>query len=428
MAKVVPFRGVRYNPAIFTNLNDVTAPPHDKNSESDFFSLSDVNEYNIARVTCDPKADIDKLLSDMLDNKILIRDETPALYIYEQIFSLNDGKPAHSLKGIICLTELCDYSENTVLPFEDVVHDTSGRASDIIASSKSDTEPIFSLYSDDNETIARLMEKNIERAPDITFNTSDNIHQNVWIVTDCDVLSKVTEFFKNRQIFIASGHDNYEAALRYRDERHKKDGTPVGSADYDYVMTMLVSMSSSGLFSFPTHRLIRNLDRFDETMTVGFLTEQFAASKIHFTEGDYASIITDRLAQTVDEKLIALYTGADHYYLLKLKNFDASDMAFPDKSPAYRHLDVTVLHKLILENNFGIASDTSDAEKFISYTKDASYAIDSVRSGKSQCAFLINPTKISEIRSIATANERMPLCSTYFKPGFVSGIVINKFD
>lgn len=427
MANVVPFRGVRYNPAIFTNLSDVTAPPYDKNSDAEFLKDKHPCNDNIARIVCDAKSDIHKRLTDMINNRTLIRDEKPALYVYEQIFSLNDGKPAHSLKGIISLAELKDYSENVIIPYEDVKTDSFGDTFNIISSTKGNIEPMVALYSDENETIARLMEKNIERTPDITFMTDENIHQKVWIMEDCDVIDKITEFFKGRQIFIASGHENYESALRYRNERHKEDGTPVGSADYDYIMTMLVSMSSSGLFSFPTHRLVRNLNHFDETMTVGFMADLFTVSKIHFTEGDYASIILDRLAQTVDEKLVALYTGADHYYLLKLKNFDVTDAALPDKTSAYRHLDVTVLNKLILENNIGIDLDGSNIEEFLSYTRDASYAIEAVRSGKEQCAFLINPTKISEIRSIAAANERMPQYSTYFKPGFVSGIVINKF-
>ena len=187
-------------------------------------------------------------------------------------------------------------------------------------------------------------------------------------------------------------------------------------------------MSNSGLFVFPTHRLVKNLEKFDETMLIGFLTEDFSASKIYFTEGDYASIITDRLANTVDEKLFALYTGGNYYYLLKLKNFDAADAAGDGMSEALRRLDVTVLHKLILERYLGIDMENMKNQKNLAYMREASDAVAAVRSGEYQCAFLINPTKISEIKEVALANEKMPQKSTYFWPKLTTGLVINKFD
>ena len=193
-------------------------------------------------------------------------------------------------------------------------------------------------------------------------------------------------------------------------------------------MMMLVSMTNSGLFVFPTHRLVRDIERFDETLLVGFLTEEFSASKIYFTEGDYASIITERLAKTVDEKLIGMYTGGNYYYLLKLKDFNSIDKEITDKSDAYKHLDVTVLHKLILEKHLGIDEENMRNQKNLFYVREGSDAIKAVQNGEAQCAFLINPTKVSEIREIALANEKMPQKSTYFWPKLITGIVLNRFE
>ena len=290
------------------------------------------------------------------------------------------------------------------------------------------TSPIYSLYLDDEEKIARLIEENSDRDPDVSFVTSNEIKQNLWVVTDQDVISTISALFENKKLFIADGHHRYETALKYRKMRHDSDGTEIGTEDYDYIMMMLVSMSNSGLFVFPTHRLVKNLEKFDETMLIGFLTEDFSASKIYFTEGDYASIITDRLANTVDEKLFALYTGGNYYYLLKLKNFDAADAAGDGMSEALRRLDVTVLHKLILERYLGIDMENMKNQKNLAYMREASDAVAAVRSGEYQCAFLINPTKISEIKEVALANEKMPQKSTYFWPKLTTGLVINKFD
>lgn len=439
MAKVVPFKGLRYNTEKFNNLDSVTAPPYDIISADGQQELYNRDEYNIVRIDDGMEFDSDTddnnrytrsgdYLNKWINEQVLVREDEPAFYIYEQIFSLNDGKPAHSLKGIISLVQLAEFSENVILPHEETISKAKDDRLRLMYATGANTSPIYSLYLDEEETIARLIEANSEDEPDVTFTTSEEVKQNIWVIKDKAVLDRITALFANKRIYIADGHHRYETALNYRRERHAADGSEVGTKDYDYVMMMLVSASNSGLFVFPTHRLIKNIDRFDETMLVGFLTEDFSAAKIYFTEGDYASIITDKLAEALDDKLFALYTGGNYYYLLRLKNLAAADAAEPDKSEAYRHLDVTVLHKLILEKYLGIDEENMKNQKNLVYIRDAADAVKAVQSGEFQCAFLINPTKISEIRDVASANEKMPQKSTYFWPKLVTGLVINKFE
>ncbi len=438
MAKVIPFCGMRYNTDMFKNLADVTAPPYDAISPAEQENLYNKSEYNIVRIDYgmgqagdnadnNPCTRGGELLKKWIDEQVLVRDSKPALYIYEQIFSLNDGEAAHSMKGIISLVELCEYSEGVILPHEETVSGIKDDRLELMRSTGANTNPVFSLYYDDEETIANLVEECSDAAPDISFVTDEGVRQNIWVVTDEKIISRISGLFEHKQLFIADGHHRYEAALNYRRERHGLCDTEMGSADYDYVMMMLVSMSSGGLFTFPTHRLVRNAERFDENLMIGCLTQEFLVSKIHFTDGDFASIITDRLSKTVDEKLFAIYTGGNYYYLLKLKDTQQIDTAITDKSEAYRHLDVTLLHKMMLEEYLGIDEESMKKQNNLVYMREASEAIAAVKEGIYQCAFLINPTKVSQIREIALAGEKMPQKSTYFWPKLVTGLVINKF-
>ena len=439
MAKVIPFCGTRYNTDKFKNLDDVTTPPYDVISKEEQQKLYDKNEFNIIRVDYGMEFDSDDesnnrytrggdYLRRWIDEQVLIREDEPAFYIYEQIFSLHDGKPAHSLKGILSLVELREFEDRVVLPHEFTISKAKTDRLNLMRTTAANTSPVYSLYLDDEETIARLIEENSDGAPDISFTSSEDIEQHIWIIKDKPTIEKISRLFQNKQIFIADGHHRYETALNYRRERHESDGTPIGSADYDYIMMMLVSMSNSGLFVFPTHRLIRDIEGFDETMLIGSLTEQFVVSKIHFTEGDYASIITERLANTVDEKLFALYTGGNYYYLLKLKSLESALDIEGDMSDSYKQLDVTILHKLILEKYLSIDDENMRSQKNLVYTQQEAEAVKAVQEGKYKCAFLINPTKLSEIRSVALENEKMPQKSTYFWPKLVTGLVINKFE
>jgi len=74
-------------------------------------------------------------------------------------------------------------------------------------------------------------------------------------------------------------------------------------------------------------------------------------------------------------------------------------------------------------------SDEAQEKKLhLRYEKDAGQAIASVQRGKSQAAFLMNPTRIEQVRGVASSGMVMPQKSTYFYPKILSGLVIYSFD
>lgn len=439
MAKVVPFRGLRYNPEQFQDMNAVMAPPYDIISPAQQDQLYEKSEYNVVRLDYGKEypedtetnnrytrsgADLEKWIQEQK----LIFEDSPAFYIYEQIFSLEADKAVHSLKGIIGLVQLEEFSKRVVLPHEETISKAKEDRLNLMKTTASNMSQVYSLYMDEDKEIGRIIESCSDSAPDISFVTEENITQNVWIIRDETINEHLSALFAEKQVFIADGHHRYETALNYRRLRHEEDGTEVGTMPYDYIMMMLVSMNDGGLFVFPTHRMVRGIEGFDETMLVGLLTEEFAVSKIFFTEGDYANIITERLANTVDETLFGLYTGKNYYYLLKLKSTDTIDREITDKSDTYKHLDVTILHRMILEKYLGIDDENLRSQKNLVYTRDAHEAIDAVLKDGFDCSFLINATKVSEIKEIAQINEKMPQKSTYFWPKLVTGLLINRFE
>ena len=87
---------------------------------------------------------------------------------------------------------------------------------------------------------------------------------------------------------------------------------------------------------------------------------------------------------------------------------------------------MTALHTLLLEPALGISQEKLAAQTNLTYTRDMKEAIDGVQTGQFQCAFFLNPTKVTEIRDVALAGEKMPQKSTYFYPKPVTGMVVNK--
>lgn len=435
MAKVIPFCGLRYNTDVVSDLREVTAPPYDIISKEQQDSFYEKSEFNIVRVDFakDFPDDNDennkyKRAGEEFDNWIkrgvLKKEEKPAFYIYEQRFKYSDSEV--SLKGIISAVKIEEFEKKIILPHEETLSKAKTDRFNLMKTTGANMSQIYSLFLDEDLEVEFLIKSYSQGSPDVSFVTDDGIKQNIWIITDEEKTKKISDAFESKKLFIADGHHRYETALRYRDTMHRENNS-FGEEPYDYVMMMLTSMSDSGLLVFPTHRMIKNLPDFDETILVSSLTEDFSVSKVHLTDGDYSEIIMDGISAVKDEKCFALYTGKDFYYRFELKNIDVIDNYITDKSKAYKHLDVTLLHTLVLDRFLGIDRKNMENQKNLSYTRDASMAVEKVQSGEYQCSFLINATNVSDIKEVSLANEKMPQKSTYFWPKLVTGIVINKF-
>ena len=100
----------------------------------------------------------------------------------------------------------------------------------------------------------------------------------------------------------------------------------------------------------------------------------------------------------------------------------------PGTSPAYRTLDVSILHSLVLERLLGIDKENMASQKNLTYTRSAEEAQRCVDQGESQCCFLLNPTRVEEIGQVAQNGEKMPQKSTYFYPKLITGLVVNSLE
>jgi uncharacterized protein (DUF1015 family) len=88
-------------------------------------------------------------------------------------------------------------------------------------------------------------------------------------------------------------------------------------------------------------------------------------------------------------------------------------------------LDVTVLTRLVLMDIMGMNAAQLDDENQITYASSVETAVKSVTENQSAVSFLLNPTRIDQVRQIAEAGEIMPRKSTYFYPKVITGLTIN---
>jgi uncharacterized protein (DUF1015 family) len=184
-------------------------------------------------------------------------------------------------------------------------------------------------------------------------------------------------------------------------------------------------MQHDGLVVFPTHRLVRGLNSFDAQKLLEGCKQYFEV----FPMDNVSDIETNLDAlYRQGKKAFAFYDGGAKWTLLILKDIAVMKEILPQKSAASQGLDVTVLHSLVLERILGIDAENMANQINLTYTRSFEEAISSVQNGESQCTFILNPTRVSEIRDVAAAGEKMPQKSTYFYPKLITGLVMNQMN
>ncbi len=86
---------------------------------------------------------------------------------------------------------------------------------------------------------------------------------------------------------------------------------------------------------------------------------------------------------------------------------------------------MTILREIILGHALGL--DKDNAEGHIEYTPLVSVALSRVLKGEIQVSFILNPTRVDQMRAAAELGHKLPQKSTYFYPKISSGLVLNVF-
>lgn len=424
MAEVRPFRALRFNTEKAGKIDELVCPPYDIISEQQRLDFLSKNPNNIIRLELPkgdtPYEDAAATLKKFIDNGVLVRDDEEAVYIYEEEFSVN-GIHA-SVKGCIVRVRLEEFSKGVVLPHEETLSKAKQDRFNLMKATNCNFSQIYSLYMDEEHKTSRRLDELTKGAPAAELADNDGTIHRLWIVTDKEQTEAICGDFADRKLYIADGHHRYETALNYRNYCRENN---IGNGAEDYIMMMLVDMEHEGLVVLPTHRIVRDLPEFDEEKMLEGCREYFELTK----ESDI-NTAEIKLKALYDEgkKAFAFYSGGEGYTMMVLKDISVMSKLLPEKSDATRQLDVSVLHTLVLEKIFGIDRANMAAQINLTYTKFFDEAVSSVQEKKAQCAFILNPTRVTEIRDVAAAGEKMPQKSTYFYPKLITGLVMNELS
>ncbi len=415
MAEIKPIRALRYTEKAGQLALNV-CPPYDIISEEEREELIKGSPYNLVRLE-KPEGEnryvrAAKLLESWLENGILARDRKEAVFVYGEDFEVAGVR--YSLKGIICLCRLYPFSEGVVLPHENTLSGAKADRFELMKATHCGFSSIYGLYDDADGAVTGTVKRAAAKAPVQCFTDGEKVTHSLWVIDDPAEIASVVRAMAPKQIFIADGHHRYETALKLRDYLAERGECPEGR---DYVLMTLVDLDNEGLVVFPTHRLVRGLE-IDKAALLKALSADF-----EIEEHDDVWKAEAVLKRHLDRPAFALYTGGSGFTLLLFKG------TIPDGGDGgLKALDVSVLHDRILEGCLGIDKQNMAEQRNLSYTRDIKEAAEAVKSGAASAAFILNATKVSEIKSVSLAGGRMPQKSTYFYPKLKTGLVMNTIE
>jgi uncharacterized protein (DUF1015 family) len=424
MADVQPLRALHYNPAVVGALADVVAPPYDVIDAAQRQQLIARSPFNVVAVDLpqaepggrDQYAAAGELFETWQLQGALVRDGEPALWAHTQRYTGPDGR-TRTRSGFFCRVRIEDYGPGRVRPHERTHPGPKEDRLRLTRATRANVSPIFSLYSDPAGAAWHALSPATEQAPWAQITDADGTVHSLWRVGDPAAIAAVQAAMREAELLIADGHHRYETMQSYAQEIGGATGSgPPG--EHRYILMCLVALEDAGLTVFPTHRLIGGLN--DERRAA---LEQALARDFDITE-----VPTDEIAPAPGDGPLQLgyIDGRDGRALrLTLKDQAIADAALPAHSDAYRHLDTGVLETLVLKNALGYSDDDIAHFNGLFYARDTAEALEMVRSGDYDAAFLMRPTPVGQVRDVAAAGENMPPKSTYFFPKLLTGLLFN---
>lgn len=406
---LAPFRALR--PAVGPDrLGNLLCPPYDVIDETQRVRLLQRDADNAVGIVL-PRGEggedaytlASRRLAEGVSSGLFAVDPDAALYVYEM--HPRDGAPTRGLLGAV---ELREPAEGVILPHENTMPGPLVDRLALMTATQSNVEPIYLVY-DGGPAAAQLVSDADDIEPVAVGTTPDGVRHRLWRLTDPAQHAAVAAELATRHALIADGHHRYATYLRLQRNLREQHGR----GPWDRGLALLVDSSSYGPQVQAIHRVLVGLPLSDAVQQardactvrqVASTTE--ALDEVNRTPG-FAAVLADH---------------ADAYVISDREGRLAEAAHVPGEPRALAQLDVTVLHRVLVEQIWKL-EDTVDAVGFAHDVEEA--LAEAQRTGGT--AVLLRPTPSAAVAAVAAAGGRMPRKSTLFTPKPASGLVMRRF-
>jgi uncharacterized protein (DUF1015 family) len=437
--EVKPFKALRFNAKVVGDVGRCIAPPYDVISDAERDQLYQRSEHNIARITRGQTSPDDNkqqnvyaraagYLEKWLAEGALKLDSKNTIYGYVQDFKLGDE--AFQRLTFIALGRLEEFGK-VVRPHEQVFAKPVADRLNLEKATRSRFGLVFMLYDDPQGVADKIIEKAAAEKPLIDFVDDHGVRHRLLAISAAKDIGAITRMMADKSCIIADGHHRYTTGLQYM----RQSRSPAAK----YQMLAFTNTRQEGLVVLATHRVVGGLKDFQPAQFVvdlknnGFTISKFGSTpdaKEQAKQQMLRALADLRSRHDQNLTVFGIYMGGGLFYTAVLEDKARMAAIAPDKSDAWRSLDVSVLQKLVLEKLLGLDEQKMGSPAHVDYVKDVPNAVNEiiaqVDAGKKQMALFTTPVKMDELTRVADAGERMPHKSTYFFPKMYTGLTIQQ--
>jgi uncharacterized protein (DUF1015 family) len=397
MPEVRPLRALHYNLGAVGSLEAVIAPPYDVIDAEMRRELLARSPFNVVEID----------LPEAPGGGDPYEHAAETLEALTQEYTAPDGA-TRTRHGLLARVRITEYGPGLIRPHERTQPGPKQDRLRLTEATRHNLSPIFSLYPGDAwQHVAPALDAD----PWGEATGADGTTNRVWRIPDPAVHEVVASALADAELLIADGHHRYETARAYADAIG-------GEGPHRYVLMCLVSLEDPGVTVFPTHRVLTGLDSSQREALRAGLEDLFEPEKVSRERIDPAG---------ADGLGVFGYLDAEREagVRLRLRDREVLDRALADRPDSYRQLDVVILETLVLRGILGMREEDIAAKRGIGYETSADAVRAAIESNQADCAFLLRPTPVEQVRAVAAPGETIPPKSTYFFPKVPTGIVFN---
>ena len=418
MAEIRPLRAWRYNRSLYSKIDELTAPLFDVVTEKQREKLYKI-EFSSIHLSVprsdNPAESARETLAYWKKNNIIVQDNIPGIYVYYQYFSLPGSVNEICRKGFLCNIRLYEWEDNVILRHESTKPSSILDRVENLEKTELNISPTFGLYTDESFSLEGFMDEAISH-PIYETENYQGVKDVLAVIHDREVIKKFIATLSDKQVILADGHHRYESALIHKRNSHVKNPKDVNNQGYDFLLMYLTNSEADHVRILPTHRLIINVDDFDEQKTMDNLKIYFDIQEVSDAFNINEVIVGKKWAYGLIFK--------DSAYKIQLKPglIESINWPFPE---VISQLDLTVAHYFIIEKCLGIKGKEQQDSKNILYERNFSDCYAKVLKGEVQMAIIVNEIHIDEVKKVCYSGSTFPQKSTYFYPKVITGFLFN---
>ena len=356
-----------------------------------------INEHD-EQVYVKAKENLDKFKKE----NIFVKDKEDAIYIYREI--VNDRAQI----GIVACVAVDDNLNGVVKKHEYTKPDKELDRTNHIKYCNANTGTVLLTYKD-NEEIDKIMDYYVYfMNPIYDFKTDDGVTHTVWKVEkERDINNLINEFKKVGNLYIADGHHRCAAAENIALEERRKNPNYTGEEEFNYYIAMISPDTNLKVMDY--NRVVKDLNNLTEEEFLNKIKEKFILREV---KENYKPDKKGHMGMFLNDKWYEIEFGKEYL----------------DKKDVVETLDISILQQYILDEILGIKNPRTDKRiDFIGGIRGAKEIERRVKEDM-KVGFLMYPTHINELISVADANEIMPAKSTWFEPKVRCGLFLHDLD